>query len=166
MPLRFPAALALSFLLLAGAVLMPAGSAGAADFVDSAGRHVVLPDRIGRVMPAEPNAEVLVFVLAPERMVGQSRVGSRIAGRRAPRAVAARLSAVDWGSRSTPAGMAEAARRARPDLIVDAGAVTPERSAFADQVTQMTGIPYIIVDSSFARMPKVLRTTAMLLNVE
>ncbi|HEV2334265.1 MAG TPA: iron ABC transporter substrate-binding protein, partial [Stellaceae bacterium] len=139
MPLRSPAALVLSLLLFAGAVLVSAGSAGAADFVDSAGRRVVLPDRIGRVMPAEPNAEVMVFVLAPERLVGQSRVG----GRRSPRARALRLSAVDWGSRSTPAGMAEAARRARPDLIIDAGAVTPERAAFADQVTTLTGIPYI-----------------------
>ncbi|MFI4947937.1 MAG: ABC transporter substrate-binding protein [Alphaproteobacteria bacterium] len=166
MPFRSPAALVASLLLLAGAVLVSTGSAGAADFVDSAGRRVVLPDRIGRVMPAEPNAEVLVFVLAPERMVGQSRVGGRVAGRRAPRGNAARLSAVDWGSRSTPAGMAEAARRARPDLIVDAGAVTPDRSAFADQVTQLTGVPYILVDSSFARMPKVVRTLAMILDVE
>jgi len=33
-------------------------------------------------------------------------------------------------------------------------------------VTQLTGTPYIIVDSSFARMPKVLRTTATILGVD
>jgi iron complex transport system substrate-binding protein len=46
-----------------------------------------------------------------------------------------------------------------PDLIIDAGAVTPDRAAFADQVTQLTGIPYILIDDSFPRMPTVLRST-------
>ena len=45
----------------------------AADFVDSAERYVVLPDRIGRVMAADQSAAVLVFVLAPEKLVGWSR---------------------------------------------------------------------------------------------
>ena len=44
-----------------------------ADFVDSAERYVVLPDRIGRVMAADQSAAVLVFVLTPEKLVGWSR---------------------------------------------------------------------------------------------
>ena len=49
----------------------------AADFVDSAERYIVLPDRIGRVMAADQSAAVLVFVLAPEKLVGWSRPLSR-----------------------------------------------------------------------------------------
>ena len=59
--------------------------------------------------------------------------------------------------------MAETARRLRPDLIIDAGAVTPERAAFAEQVQQMTGIPYILVDDSFARIPTMLRSVGAIL---
>src|SRR5690348_4584044 len=112
MPLRFPAALAASFLLLVGAALLSAGTAHAAEFTDSAGRRVLLPDTIGGVMPAEPNAEALLFVLAPERLAGQSRYrrGSR-------RAHPTQLSPVNWAARSTPAGMAAVARQAHPDLI-------------------------------------------------
>ena len=61
--------------------------------------------------------------------------------------------------------MAETARRVRADLIVDAGSVTPERAAFADQVQALAGIPYILIDDSFARMPAVLRSTGAMLGV-
>jgi iron complex transport system substrate-binding protein len=160
MPLRSPAALLAALLLLAGTGFMSTGPARAADFTDSAGRRVVLPDRIGRIMPAEPNAEVLVFVVAPKTLVGAAHVVGRGSLR------LGRTPVIDWASRATPAEMADAARQFLPELIVDAGPVTPERAAFADQVTQLTGIPYILVEDSFARMPKVLRTTATILGVD
>jgi len=160
MPLRSPAALLAALLLLAGFVFVSTGPAHSADFTDSAGRRVVLPDRIGRIMPAEPNAEVLVFVVAPNTLVGAAHVAGRSSTR------VGRTPVIEWASRATPAGMADAARQFRPELIVDAGPVTPERAAFADQVTQLTGIPYVLVEDSFARMPKVLRTTATILGVD
>jgi hypothetical protein len=51
------------------------------------------------------------------------------------------------------------------DLIVDAGTVTPDRAAFADEVQRLTGIPYILVDDGFARMPQVLRSLGAVLGV-
>ena len=49
---------------------MPVRAAG---FVDAAERYVLIPDRAGRVMAADQSAAVLVFVLAPEKLVGWSR---------------------------------------------------------------------------------------------
>src|SRR5579864_1655614 len=43
---------------LVAALLLSLPAARAADFIDAAGRHVALPSRIGRVLPAERNAEV------------------------------------------------------------------------------------------------------------
>ena len=153
MPPRSPAALLAALLFVAAAVIVAAGPARSAEFTDAAGRHVMLPNHIARIMPADRNAEVLVFVLAPEKLAGQSR----IRGRGAKRPVIA------WHPRSTPASMAETARRLRADLIIDAGTVTPDSAAFADQVTQLTHIPYILVDDSFARMPAVLRSIGAIL---
>ena len=68
MPFRLPYA-RIAFLFLA----LFAVSGRAADFVDSAERYVAIPDRIGRVMAADQSAAVLVFVLAPEKLVGWSR---------------------------------------------------------------------------------------------
>jgi iron complex transport system substrate-binding protein len=159
MPLRSPAAVFAAFLLPALAVLLSAGPARPGDFTDAAGRRVVLPAEISRILPAEPNAEALVFVLAPEKLVGLSG----LPGRNSLFPRAARLPVLGWRARSIPASMADTARQLRPDLIIDAGTVTPDRAAFADQVTQQTGIPYILVDDSFARMPTVLRSTGALL---
>ena len=54
---------------LPGLWLAPA-AAPAQDFTDSAGRSVDLPAAIERVLPAGPPAAVLLYALAPEKMVG------------------------------------------------------------------------------------------------
>jgi iron complex transport system substrate-binding protein len=38
--------------------------------VDATGRTVQVPDRIERVMPAGPPAAVLLYTLAPEKLIG------------------------------------------------------------------------------------------------
>lgn len=43
---------------------------------DSAGRQVALPDRIERVFAAGPPASVLVYVLAPDKLLGWSRAAT------------------------------------------------------------------------------------------
>ena len=159
MPLRSPVAVLAAALLPALVMCISTGPTHSADFTDAAGRRVVLPGEIRRILPAEPNAEVLVFVLAPDKLVGLSRLPGRSA--LLPRA--ARLPVLGWRPRSLPASMAETARQLHPDLIIDAGPVTPDRAAFADQVTQQTGIPYILIDDSFPRMPTVLRSTGAML---
>jgi len=159
MPLRSPAAVLAAVLLPGLAAFMCAGPARSADFTDAAGRRVMLPAQISRILPAEPNAEVLVFVLAPDKLVALSG----LPGRNALLPRASRLPVLGWRPRSIPASMAETARQLHPDLIIDAGAVTPERAAFADQVSQQTGIPYILIDDSFPRMPTVLRSTGAML---
>jgi iron complex transport system substrate-binding protein len=164
---RLPAALlvaALSLLVVAGLPLAAArGDPGipiigpapplAPAFVDSAGRRVNLPATVRRVLPAGRDAAVLIEVLAPAKLAA---VAQRRRGRWAS----------DWLLRSTPSGMAAAARRTTADLIIDAGPVTPERAAFADAVQRLCGIPYILVDDSFDRMPRMMRAIGAILGVK
>src|SRR5437879_3350483 len=79
------------------------------------------------------------------------------AGRRVP--------VLGWRPGMGPASMAATVRLLHPDLVIDAGLVTPERAAFADQVQQLTGIPYILVDDSVARIPAILRGIGTVLDV-
>ena len=72
MPLR--SSVSIIFVLL----LLVAGPARAVSFVDAAERYVVVPDRAGRVMTVNPPADVLVFVLAPEKLVGWSAARRRL----------------------------------------------------------------------------------------
>ena len=126
MPLRSPAARfqrkrwGAALLLLLTALVTNSGAARAAEFVDAAGRRVMLPEPIERVMPASPTAEVLVFVLAPQKIAALSGPARRggVAGHRVP--------VLSWRPGMGPESMAATARRLHPDLIIDAGLVTPE----------------------------------------
>src|SRR3954451_17846155 len=119
MPLR-PYARRLRPLMLAGAALVGLSLVGAASpavasvFTDAAGRRVDLPDTIRRVLPAERSAEVLVFVLAPDKIVGLEPLPSARA-----KVMEKPLPLLNFVLGMTPAQVAEAARNYRADLFLD-----------------------------------------------
>jgi iron complex transport system substrate-binding protein len=136
----------------------------AADFVDSAERYVVLPDRIGRVMAADQSAAVLVFVLAPEKLVGWSRPLTREQRAYLP-AKFARLPVAGQLTGPTPTVAADAVARLRPDLIIETGIVSPEAAERADAIQQQTRIPYILLDGGIQQIPDTLATIGAMLGV-
>jgi len=136
----------------------------AAGFVDSAERYVVIPDRIGRVMAADQSAAILVFVLAPEKLVGWSRPLTRAQRAYLP-AKFARLPVVGQLTGPTPTVAADAVARLRTDLIIDTGIVSPEAAARADALQQQTRIPYIVLDGSIQLIPDTLATVGAMLGV-
>ena len=158
MPLKPFAAIAAALALFG----MAAAPAGSAEFTDAAGRRLLLPDRINRVMTAEHTADVLVVVLAPEKLIGWSvpAHGAYLPPRVARLPVTGRLS----GPR--PTAGPEAILRNHPDIVIDSGPVSRQRIAFADQMQAATGVPYILVDESIERIPAMLRAIGMVLGVE
>src|SRR5215831_16401108 len=150
MSFRLPAApTALAFLLL-----VAAPSRGA-DFIDSAERYVAVPDRVGRVMAADQSAAVLVFVLAPERLVAWSQPLTRGQRGYIPDRFA-RLPVAGQMNGPTPTATADAVARLHPDLIIDTGPVSPEATARADAIQQQTRTPYILLDGSMQHIPDAL----------
>lgn len=148
-------------MLLCAFLCCGAQPSAAREFTDAAGRLVVLADQIERIMPAGPSADVLAYALAPRKIVAWSIPRSRALvlarGGRLP--VMGRLTG------PTPTAGPETVIRLHPDVVIDAGLVTPERAVFADRMQQRTGIPYILVDDSFARMPGMLRALGVVLGV-
>jgi iron complex transport system substrate-binding protein len=153
-PFRSPVAPVAAFLL----TILLALPGRAADFTDSAGRRVALPDHIGRVLTAGPTADVLVYMLAPDKLVGWSERphGPYLPpkGRRLP------ITGLVLDPNSAAA---EIVRRFHPDLVIASGAVTPERAALVQQIQQQSGVPCILVTDSVTRMPNVLRSVGSLL---
>ncbi len=146
----------LAALLTLGAA---AASGHAREFLDSAGRRATLPDRIDRVMPAGPTGEVLIYALAPKKLLGWTRPYKHTY---LP-ANAARLPMIGRLNAAKPTANADTIRRLRPDVIIDAGPVTPERAALADRLQAESGVPYLLVDDSIARMPEMLRSVGIML---
>lgn len=160
MPFRSLAARAVILL----ALVLFAGQCRARDFVDAAGRRVVLPARAERVMAADPAAAVLVYVLAPDKLVGWTRPLSAaqrafIPAKYAGLPVAGRLAGPH------PTASAATVARLRPDLVIHWGRVDPAAVATADSVQQATGIPYIILHGTIQNTPALLRQVGAMLGV-
>ena len=151
----------LALLLLIACFAIPAR---AADFVDSAERYVALPNQIQRVMAADQSAAVLVYMLAPEKLVGWSQPLSR--GQRAyiP-AKFARLPVVGRLSGPAPTASADAVARLHPDLIIYTGIVSPEAAARADEIEQQTRVPYIVLEGGIQQIPDTLSVVGAMLGV-
>lgn len=130
--------------------------------VDDAGRKVELPDTINRVMAAGPPASVLLYALAPDKMVGWVREPS-----------AAEKPFIAPAYRDLPAhgrltgkgntANLEAVLAMKPDLILDVGTIDDTYASLADRVQQQTGIPYILIDGRFANTADSLRKVGEIL---
>jgi iron complex transport system substrate-binding protein len=161
MPLRSSAAVRVALLVLS---LLGALPARAAEFLDSADRHVPLPNVITRVMAADQAAAVLVYVLAPDKLIGWSRPLTS-AQRRSLPARYARLPTIgrlDGGDPTATVGMVA---RLHPDLVVYYGVVSPPAIALADRIQGGTGVPVIVLDGSIAHSFEALRLLGAVLGV-
>lgn len=134
-------------------------------FVDDAGRSVVIRSPINRLMPAGPPADLLLFALAPDRLVGLVKPWTE---EQRP-VVPAEWRALPIVPRLTPDPLRsdlDAVRALAPDLVVDYGDVTPAYAALADRVTEATGVPAVVFDGHLRHTPRVLRSLGRLIGAE
>ncbi len=132
---------------------------------DSAGREVVVPERIERVFAAGPPASILLYVLAPDRMIGWPR---------APRAdelpylapAYRDLPEVGWLTGRGDGVNLEVLLQSRPDLILDVGSLRDTYVSLAERVQAQTGIPYVLIDGTFANTAAAVRLLGGVLGVE
>jgi iron complex transport system substrate-binding protein len=138
------------------ALLFVAAPVRAGVFTDSAGRRVVIPDQIERIMPAGPASAVFVYALVPNKLIGWSTPLSR-----AQRALLpvkyARLPVVGQLGGPYPTATAADVLRLHPDLIIGYGALSAPTVALADRIQQQTHTPYILLDDSIQLMPQIVR---------
>ena len=146
-----------AFFLLSPATAKP--------FVDAAGRTVEIPATVNRVLAAGPPAQVMIYVLAPEKLVGWVREPTAaekefLAPPARDLATIGRLT-----GRGNTANL-ETILAAKADLIVDVGTVDDTFASLADRIQQQTGVPYILVDGRFPNSAASLRTLGAVLGVE
>lgn len=136
----------------------------AREVTDSAGRKVEIPDRINRVIAAGPPASILLYMLAPEKMVGWN-IKPRPEER--PYLMPAVRDLPEIGrltGRGNTASL-ETVMAAKPDLILDFGSVNATYVSLADRTQSQTGIPYILIDGQFRNTVQALRLLGSILDV-
>jgi iron complex transport system substrate-binding protein len=142
--------------------LLVSASVGAAVFTDSAGRRVMLPDQVERIMPAGPASAVFVYALVPNKLIGWTEPLSRAQRALLP-ARFARLPVTGQLGGLNPTATAADVQRLHPDLIIGYGVLSPPTVMLADRIQQQTGVPYILLDDSIQRMPDMLRQVGPIL---
>lgn len=154
-----PAALALALLAL------PALAFDAVRTItDATGRAVEIPVSPERVFAAGPPASTLLYVLKPEAMIGWVRAPK--AGEKAW--LRAGVHDLPELGRLTGRGDTlnlEVLLAADPDLILDYGTVNATYTDLAARVQEQTGLPYVLIDGTFARLPESIRIMAGVLGV-
>ncbi len=130
----------LAGILFAGSDLARAQNAATRVFVDSAGRHVVVPRNIERVYAAGPPASIIVYTLAPEKLIGWNRrlhpaEKTFMPTRYTTLPVLGRLT-----GRGNTANV-EIVLKADPDIILDYGSISKTYKSLANRVQEQTGIP-------------------------
>ena len=123
------------------------------------------PSRIARVFATGAPAAVLVYVLAPEKLLGWPSYLDDEARRLLPR-VPAELPHLGRLSGRGSTMSTEALLALKPDLVLDAGSVTPTHVSGAERAWQQTGLPYALVDGRLIDTPAQLRGTGTLLGTE
>jgi iron complex transport system substrate-binding protein len=151
----------------AALALLPAISLASAQTatVDAAGREVGPPAKVERVYAAGPPASVLVFAIAPDKLVGWTRAmrpneAQFFDERYAKLPELGRLT-----GRGDTANV-EVVLRAKTDLIVDVGSTAPSLAALAQSVQERTGIPYALFDGRIESTPATLRAFGRLMGNE
>ncbi len=123
---------------------------------DATGRPVAVPDRVERVMAAGPTAAVVLYVLAPDKMIGWPSA-PRPNEREFILPAARDLPELGRLTGRGDTANVEVVLKARPDLIFDYGSVSPTFASLAARVQEQTGIPYLLVDGRLDRAPVGLR---------
>jgi iron complex transport system substrate-binding protein len=141
-----------------------AGPLSAAEVTDATGRHITVADRIARVMPAGPPAAVVLYVLAPDKMVGWT-AAPRPDEREFLTPPARDLGALGRLTGRGDTANVEVVLNAKPDLILDFGSVSPTFVSLAERVQQQTGVPYLLFDGRLDVAARSIRAIGQVLGV-
>jgi iron complex transport system substrate-binding protein len=145
--------------------LAVSGAAHALGIPDATGRQIELPAKVRRVYAAGPPASLLVYAIAPEKLLGWTRALRPDEAAFFP-ARYARLP--ELGRLTGRGGTAnlEVLLAAHPDLIVDVGSTSATYVSLAERVQAQTGIPYALFDGRLDSIPDTLRTLGRMLGEE
>jgi iron complex transport system substrate-binding protein len=132
---------------------------------DAAGRQVKIPDTVGRVFVAGPPAAVVVYTLAPDKLLGWTHPLSDEAKAFLPQKYANLPVLGRLTSRSGGDAVMDDVKAQHPDIILDVGDVDARYAQLADRVQERTGVPYLLLDGHLAKTAELYRRLGNILGV-
>ena len=129
-------------------------------FTDMAGRKVIVPKKITRVMGMSPVGTILVYTLSPELLAGWNYqpVSGELALIQEPYRHLPVLGG--WYGKNNTANLEEILK-AHPDVLISMGDTMG--TTVAERVQQQTHIPVVVLDGSLKKLPDAYMKAAELL---
>lgn len=142
----------------------PSPEAQTISFTDSAGRKVDIPKQVDKIAPSGQLAQIVLFSLAPDKLVGLSNKWSQDAEAFLNSKY---LQLPVFGQFYGSADLnKEALAAAKPQLIIDIGEKKSSIVEDMDSVQQQLGIPTIFIEAELATMPAAYETLGQVLGLE
>ena len=133
-------------------------------FTDDCGREVELPSDIHRIVATGPLSQIVLYTIAPDKMVGLAAKWSASAEGIVPEEY---RDLPYFGQLYNTANLnVEELALAGPQVIIDIGQVMSTGSEDMDTLQQQTGIPTIFLEGSSESLPQTYRTLGKLLGRE
>lgn len=137
-------------------------------FVDDLGREVELPANITRIAPSGSNAQVIVFQIAPEKLVGLStKLGTDEKTVYPSYTYDLPVFGTLYGKKANL--NKETLILADPELVIDVGDIKGSVESMAkelDDVSASVGVPVIFIEANMDNYPEVFRRLGKLLGYE
>ena len=172
-----PVLLAVSFVLMmlsacAGKASEPTAAESAAPsevktvtFTDSAGRAVDVPLEITKIAVSGPLAQIVVFALAPDKMVGIATNWDETAVKYLdPKHYNLPVIGQLYGTKGEL--NLEELLKADPDVVIDVGEPKESIAQDMDALQEQTGIPFVHISANTATMGDTYRNLGKLLGME
>jgi len=128
----------LCYLIVLSSLSSLTATSWAAEVADATGRTIKIPDKIDRVMAAGPPASTVLYVLAPEKMIGWV-LAPRPNEREFLTAATRDLPELGRLTGRGDTANVEGVIKAKPDLVFDFGSVSPTYVSLAERVQEQTG---------------------------
>ncbi|MGN7403378.1 ABC transporter substrate-binding protein [Cytobacillus praedii] len=132
-------------------------------FTDSTGREVKLPANITKVAPSGPLAQMVLYSIAPEKMIGWARKPSGDTEKYYDKKI---LNLPSFGMFYGDTFNLEALMAAKPDVIIDVGEAKKTIREDMDEIQKTTGIPTIFVEAKIDTIPEAYMTLGEILSDE
>ncbi len=143
---------------------VPPSGGQAIEIVDMSGRKVMVPGNINKVYATSPNGSILIYTLAPDKLIGLS--GTPTGG--AVKYISDQYSKLPvLGGGEGQTANRENIIQAKPDIIIAAMMADIDDAmimANADRLQKQTGIPVVVIDGKFANTDKTYEFIGKLLN--
>lgn len=138
---------------------------GTVTITDQAGREVTIPDPIETVWCTSPMGTNLMYMLAPEMMVGWNITPTALEKKYIPEEYRTVIGLGGWYGKNTTGNVEEIIKRA-PDVVFTLGDLDEAAISEADRVQGLLSIPVIMVDGDLVASGDALRYIGELLGVE